>query len=76
MTNIPVRPTNKALSSFIAIFAASITSPSMNYETLPRLTDWLPTTRKEMEIRGCDSLDVIIVSGDAYVGHPSIYNKV
>lgn len=43
----------------------------MNYEALPRLTDWLPTTKKEMEIRGWDSLDVIIVSGDAYVDHPA-----
>ncbi len=42
----------------------------MNYDNL-RLTDWLPTTRKEMEIRGWDSLDVIIVSGDAYVDHPA-----
>ncbi|MBC7390984.1 MAG: YgiQ family radical SAM protein [Opitutaceae bacterium] len=42
----------------------------MDYDNL-RLTDWLPTTRKEMEIRGWDSLDVIIVSGDAYVDHPA-----
>ena len=36
-----------------------------------RLTDWLPTTKKEMEIRGWDSVDVILFSGDAYVDHPS-----
>lgn len=36
-----------------------------------RLTDWLPTTKKEMEIRGWDCLDVILFSGDAYVDHPS-----
>jgi uncharacterized radical SAM protein YgiQ len=36
-----------------------------------RLSDWLPTTRKEMEIRGWDTLDVILVSGDAYVDHPA-----
>ena len=36
-----------------------------------RLTDWLPTTKKEIEIRGWDYLDVIIFSGDAYVDHPS-----
>ncbi|MBQ0049117.1 MAG: YgiQ family radical SAM protein [Bacteroidales bacterium] len=35
------------------------------------LTHWLPTTRKEMELRGWDSLDVILLSGDAYVDHPS-----
>lgn len=36
-----------------------------------RLTDWLPTTRKEMELRGWDCADVILFSGDAYVDHPS-----
>lgn len=36
-----------------------------------RLTDWLPTTKKEMELRGWDRLDVILFSADAYVDHPS-----
>ena len=36
-----------------------------------RLTDWLPTTKKEMELRGWDQLDVILFSGDAYIDHPS-----
>ena len=36
-----------------------------------RLTDWLPTTKKEVELRGWDGLDVILFSGDAYVDHPS-----
>ena len=36
-----------------------------------RLTDWLPTTKKEMELRGWDELDVVLFSGDAYVDHPS-----
>lgn len=36
-----------------------------------QLTDWLPTTKKEMELRGWDTLDVILFSGDAYVDHPS-----
>lgn len=35
------------------------------------LADWLPTSKKEVEIRGWDELDVIIFSGDAYVDHPS-----
>ncbi|MBR4047293.1 MAG: YgiQ family radical SAM protein [Bacteroides sp.] len=34
-------------------------------------TDWLPTTKKEVEQRGWDELDVILFSGDAYVDHPS-----
>lgn len=33
--------------------------------------DWLPTTKKEIEARGWDYLDVILFSGDAYVDHPS-----
>ena len=36
-----------------------------------RLTDWLPTTRKEMDLRGWDEADIILFSGDAYVDHPS-----
>ena len=35
------------------------------------VTDWLPTTRKEAEMRGWKELDVILFSGDAYVDHPS-----
>lgn len=36
-----------------------------------RLTDWLPTTKKEVELRSWEELDVILFSGDAYVDHPS-----
>jgi uncharacterized radical SAM protein YgiQ len=32
---------------------------------------FLPTTREEMETLGWDSCDIIIVTGDAYVDHPS-----
>ncbi|MDR2147502.1 MAG: YgiQ family radical SAM protein [Tannerella sp.] len=32
---------------------------------------WLPTTKKEVEARGWDELDVILFSGDAYIDHPS-----
>jgi len=35
------------------------------------LTDFLPTTKKELELRGWDWVDVILFSGDAYVDHPS-----
>lgn len=37
----------------------------------PKITDWLPITRKEMLQRGWEELDVIIITGDAYVDHPS-----
>ncbi len=36
-----------------------------------QLSDWLPTTRKEMDLRGWDRDDVILYSGDAYVDHPA-----
>ncbi len=39
--------------------------------SIPKLSDWLPTTRKEMELRGWDCADVILFSADAYVDHPS-----
>lgn len=39
----------------------------MNYQW----TDFLPTTRHELELRGWDAVDVVLFSGDAYVDHPS-----
>lgn len=36
-----------------------------------KLSDFLPTTKKEVELRGWTQLDVILFSGDAYVDHPS-----
>lgn len=41
-----------------------------------RLTDWLPTSRKELEIRHWDEVDVVLFSGDAYVDHPSFGGAV
>ncbi len=38
----------------------------------PNLLKWLPITRKEVELRGWDQLDVIMITGDAYVDHPAI----
>ena len=35
------------------------------------MTDYLPTTKKELELRGWDEVDIILFSGDAYVDHPS-----
>ena len=35
------------------------------------LTDFLPTTKRECDLRRWDQLDIIIFSGDAYVDHPS-----
>lgn len=35
------------------------------------MSGYLPMTKKEMDQRGWDSLDVILITGDAYVDHPS-----
>ena len=42
----------------------------MSYHQRP-LSDWLPITKKELELHGWDELDVVLISGDAYVDHPS-----
>lgn len=46
----------------------------MNYKQ--NLRDWLPISKKEVEMRGWEELDIIIFSGDAYVDHPSFANAV
>ena len=37
----------------------------------PDMRQFLPTTKKDLESRGIDQLDIILVTGDAYVDHPS-----
>ena len=38
---------------------------------MTQLTDFLPTTKKEVQLQGWDQLDIILFSGDAYVDHPA-----
>lgn len=40
------------------------------------ITDWLPITRKELELRGWEEVDVVLISGDAYVDHPTFGTAV
>ena len=35
------------------------------------LKAYLPTTKKELQLRGWDQLDIILFSGDAYIDHPA-----
>lgn len=35
------------------------------------LKQYLPTTRKETDLRGWEEVDIVIFSGDAYIDHPS-----
>ncbi len=39
--------------------------------TREELTTFVPMTREEMAARGWDAIDVLIVTGDAYVDHPT-----
>ena len=38
--------------------------------------NWLPTSKKEVEMRGWNELDVILFTGDVYVDHPSFGTAV
>ncbi|MCL2026973.1 MAG: DUF3362 domain-containing protein [Bacteroidales bacterium] len=40
------------------------------------ITDWLPITKDEILKRGWSEVDIVIVSGDAYVDHPSFGTAV
>ena len=35
------------------------------------LLDWLPITKKETDLRGWSEVDIVIITGDAYVDHPA-----
>ncbi len=41
-----------------------------------RLSDFLPTTKKEIELRGWEEVDVVLFYGDAYIDHPSFAGAV
>jgi len=40
------------------------------------LTDWLPLTMKEVQNRGWNEIDIVLISGDAYVDHPAFGTAV
>ncbi|MEL7124041.1 MAG: YgiQ family radical SAM protein [Bacteroidota bacterium] len=40
------------------------------------ITHWLPITKKEVEMRGWEELDIILISGDAYLDHPAFGTAV
>jgi uncharacterized radical SAM protein YgiQ len=68
--------------SFSGPTVASVVSQSLHPD-LPILEpsacaprEPLPMSREEMQRRGWDSVDVVLVSGDAYVDHPSFANAL
>ena len=57
--------------SFFARAAKPLTSYRPYWAKRFGTAKFLPTSRKEMEQLGWDSCDVVLVTGDAYVDHPS-----
>jgi uncharacterized radical SAM protein YgiQ len=49
----------------------ALTALRVPSRSAPAAGGFLPTTREEMLARGWDELDVLIVTGDAYVDHPA-----
>ena len=43
----------------------------MNEKKQYQLTDWLPTTKKELELRDWEDVDVVLFTGDVYIDHPA-----
>ncbi|MDH5719828.1 MAG: YgiQ family radical SAM protein [Spirochaetia bacterium] len=48
----------------------------MYQDKRPEITKWLPISIKDAGLRGWDEFDVILISGDAYVDHPSFGHAV
>ncbi len=57
--------------SFFARAAKPITSYRKYWASRFGASKFLPMSRAEMDVLGWDSCDIIIVTGDAYVDHPS-----
>jgi len=57
--------------SFFARAAKPITSYRKYWASRFGTAPFLPMSRKEMDALGWDSCDIIVVTGDAYVDHPS-----
>jgi uncharacterized radical SAM protein YgiQ len=61
---------------------AAVSTPAPNsaktysHEPVWDAKRWLPTTADEVAARGWDYVDVVIVSGDAYVDHPAFGTAV
>src|SRR3569833_465250 len=64
-----VRQTAQLASLAMEIPKTLLSYPRYRPELKP--APFLPMTRKEMEALGWDSCDVILVTGDAYIDHPS-----
>ena len=50
--------------------------PSNKFRNSPPRSAFLPVTRDDMTARGWDELDILIITGDAYVDHPSFGHAI
>jgi uncharacterized radical SAM protein YgiQ len=72
MRGSPESPMNAPVDvSFFARAAKPITSYRKYWAHRFGPAPFLPMSRKEMEALGWDSCDIVLVTGDAYVDHPS-----
>lgn len=69
--NIGLKNKNKGKSHNIHLILISLENSYLCSMKTFKPEAWLPTTKKEVEARGWDYIDVILFSGDAYVDHPS-----
>ncbi len=49
---------------------------SINLYENRSVLEWMPITKKEVEMRGWSEVDVVLISGDAYVDHPAFGTAV
>ncbi len=43
---------------------------------IPNRSEFLPVSRADMDVKGWDELDFLLISGDAYVDHPSFGHAI
>jgi uncharacterized radical SAM protein YgiQ len=67
MNNVPTAPPCSTRNAGPNVAPTQLPVLPMVPLTLPHL----PATREEMAARGWDAVDVVLVSGDAYVDHPA-----
>ena len=62
---------NKVSPDFSSEFPKPLFSYRKHWARRFGVAPFLPMSRAEMDVLGWDSCDIILVTGDAYVDHPS-----
>ncbi len=55
----------------IELFPLTLVKPSMKSKERIDWSRWLPITKKELQYHGWEDVDVVLITGDAYVDHPA-----